>query len=531
MDEKTTGFESIDSQDRNQSDKLLTMHAFSGIFRMFTQVLAMMILVPIIIKHVGEEKYGIWTLGMAIMGILAFLEFGLIQASNRFLSAINFREEPEKMQQWTCTTFWLTLISGIAVIVVGIPFSDKLALLLKVPEIVHAQATFVVFVFIWRLAISVPLRNFSAVLLSQRFMARAHLSQGLSTILYFVCGVWVLDQGYELNGLAIAFFATMLVEHLAYAIMSLKIVPLKSYRLKNFNGELVPKIVEFSMFAWLGQITNVIFMRAGVLLVQVTSGLVANGAYSIAMRLSSISAELAAQVTYAGSPKIAKLSTEEDSGLGKAGWLTLTLARRAMVLSGILAAIAVPLGGCFLEGWVGGEMAKIATVPLAIMTMSIFLGTPYNASANSLSLSGEHRFTNVTALVVVALYIPIAIVGGQYFGPTGVALAGMITTVFMMLPAFMIRARKHLEIRLSNWLKFVYGPHFLPFFASLSISSLVSWAIQNFIEKGRLWMVLSAVAGVIIACIYVLIFLMYTAPEEERGILKKILNKVGIFKG
>lgn len=521
--------------DRTQSDGLLTVHAFSGIFRMAAQLVSMMILVPIIIENVGKEKYGVWTLGMAIMGILAFLEFGLVQASNRFLAAIDFNKQPEQMKQWTCTTFWLTFASGVLVMITGFLFSSQLATLFNVPESIHEEATFVVFIFIWRLAISIPLRNFSAVLMSQRYMARAHFAQGASTILYFVSGIWVLHHGYGLNGLAIAFLLTMLVEHFTYAIMSVKIVPLSSYSLKYFNFQLISRIIEFSVFAWLGQITNLVFQRAGVLIVNLTSGLAANGAYSIAVRLSSISGELAAQVTYAGSPKITRLSVDENDGLGQAGWLTLTLARRAMLLSGILAAIATPLGGCFLEGWVGHDVAGLATVPLAIMTMSIFLGTPYNAAANSLSLAGEHRYTNIVALIVVSIYLIglyalYLIDGEKYLGPTGVAIMGILSTVCFMMPAFIIRLKKHMDISFFRWVRYVYWPHLIPFSISFTIAYGVSIVIHSYVESGRVWMFISAFAGIIIGLIYLTIFSCFTAPSEERGMLRKVFVKLGVVK-
>ncbi|RJO71952.1 MAG: lipopolysaccharide biosynthesis protein [Myxococcales bacterium] len=498
---------------------------------MATQLATMIVFVPIIIRYVGEEKYGVWTLAMAIVGVLAFLEFGLVQATNRFLSAIDHRLEPAAFGDMACTTFWLTFFSGLAVLAIGLPFSGDIAELLDIPRPMHEEAGFVIALIIWRFALSVPLRQFNTLLISQRLMARAHLTQGFITLVYFGAGWVMLNLGWGLVGLAWAFLATLVLEHAIYLDMSRAVLPLSTYSPRRFKVRLVPKIVEFSLFAWLGQAVNVVFMRAGVFLVQLTAGLVATGAFGVANRLILVSQELASQVVFAGGPKVAKLAasgeTRRDSG-----WLTLALARRALLLSGPLAAVAVPLGGVFLRGWIGGEMAEVAAAPLAILAVDVALSVPTLTANNSLTLSGEHRWVNLWSIIIAATYLPLAYAGGLWFGVTGVATASLVVTVVVGMPIFLPRLTRQTGLNVGLWWSAVYARHMLPFLVGLAFAYVAAVFTMRVIPPSRWWMAAAAAFGLLAVLAYLGTYFFITAPVEERGwardLWKKAIARLGL---
>ncbi len=511
------------------TDYWMTLHAFSGAFRMATQLLAMMILVPIIIHYVGEEKYGIWTLAMALVGVLSFLEMGLVQASNRYLSEIDFLSNPQEMRELANVSFWLTMGSGLLVLLIGLPFSVEIAHLFEVPGHFTEEAGGVIAIFIWRLAISIPMRTFSTVLISQRKMARAHFTQGIANIIYFFLGLWALSSELGLMGLAYAYLGSMLLEHLLYVVMSRSVVPLGSYNPFRIKSSHVKRLSEFAVFAWLGQIVAVFLARSGVLLVQVTAGLVSTGAFGIASRLTSISAELSAQVIFAGGPTIAKLSANSKEGRKEAGWLTLALSRRAMLLSGPLAAVAIPLGGPFLKGWVGGDLATEAAGPLAVLASSVALGAPYMTASNALTLSGEHRWTNSVSILFLLAYIPLAYTGGNLWGPLGVALAGLFLNVTLMIPLFLNRISKRMDVPLRYWWSMVYRTHVLPFAVCVSIGFGLAELMQRFVPEGRLWMAAAAGFGLLSAFSYYFVFFKITALKEEREQIGNLMDRIRSF--
>ncbi len=525
---KNVGFDTGSSSDH--VDGWLTVHAFSGIFRMATQLVAMMILVPIIIHYEGEERYGVWTLAMAIGGLLAFLELGLVQATNRFLAEVDYKTQQQEIRDLACTTFWLTVASGFLVILVGLPFSEEIAGLFDVPDKIRNEAGLVIAVMIWRLALSIPLRNFNAVLISQRFMARAHIAQGFMNLVYFGGGYLAIVNGLGLECLASVYLFTMLAEHFVYILMSIKVLPLTSYSPFRFKPGLVGKILEFSTFAWLGQMVNLIYMRAGVLFVQLTAGLVATGAYGIAMRLTAVSSELATQVIFAGGPQIAKLAASSKRGKKEAGLLALALARRSMLLAGPLAAVAIPLGGPFLHGWVGVEMAATATIPLALLSSSIAFSAPSMTASNTLTLMGEHRWTNVVAMILVLIYLPTTYFGGYFLGADGVALSSFVINVFIASPVFLARLASSSSFDRILWWRAVYRPHVWPFIFCLIFGIGIAQLIYNFVPAGRIWMLWGGLGGFLAVCLYFLIYFRFTAPLEERermtGLAKRVLSKI-----
>jgi len=508
------------------ADKWLTLHAFSGTFRLLTQLIAMMVLVPIIIHYEGQERYGIWTLSMAIGALLAFLELGLVQATNRFLSSVDFRTQKQELADMACTTFWLNIMSCVFVLVIGLPFSEEIARLFEVPDKVRSEAGLVIAIMIWRLALSIPLRNFQTALISQRLMVRAHLAQGFSNLLYFGGGVYALYTGMGLEGLSLVYLATMIVEHLAYMIMSRSVLSLSVYSPGNFKPGLVKKILEFSMFAWLGQLVSVVYMRASVLFVQLTCGLVATGAFGLANRLTSISSELATQVIFAGGPKIAKLAASGDEGMREAGYLSLVLARRSVLLSGPLAAIACGLGYPFLVGWVGDELADMAYLPLAIMAVTVALASPSATASNALTLIGDHRWTNLATTLLVIFYVPLTYAGGAFMGMIGIALSGLAVNVLVGTPPFLYRISRLCGLPLVMWWREAYRPHVLPFVVTLALSGAFYYLTIEFVPRGHYWLLATTLAGALLGVLYLFTYFRFTAPPNERAILDKFLAKI-----
>ena len=62
-------------------------------------VLIQLISIPIIVKGLGEEQYGVWMLGMTIIGLMSFLDMGMIKGGIRFLAEYNGAGNEHGMRQ------------------------------------------------------------------------------------------------------------------------------------------------------------------------------------------------------------------------------------------------------------------------------------------------------------------------------------------------------------------------------------------------------------------------------------------------
>jgi Zn-dependent membrane protease YugP len=106
-----------------RGDTLLLRHSLSGVLRMGSQLLSMMILVPLIISYLGESRFGVWALGLALICGLSLLEMGLLQSANRFMSTIEAAQDPILFRETVCTAFWLTL-PVCSILLAALPLGD-----------------------------------------------------------------------------------------------------------------------------------------------------------------------------------------------------------------------------------------------------------------------------------------------------------------------------------------------------------------------------------------------------------------------
>ncbi len=505
-----------------RGDTLLLRHTLSGVLRMGSQLVSMMILVPLIISYLGESRFGVWALGLALVGGLSLLEMGLLQSANRFMSTIDAAQDPILFRETVCTAFWLTLpLCGI--LLAALPLGDLFIDWIAIPEELSTEAVSMVSILITHAALSIPLRLFPGLLISQRLMSRVHIVQGITSLLAFLLSWLALRTGAGLRGLALVHLGCMLLEHSIYIILATGVLPLSSFHPTYFSRTQLPRLSEFALFAWIGQVSNVIFLRISVFLVQGVSGVVATGAYSVASRLANISLDLSNQAIAAGGPKVTALANQ-PSRRQEAGWLTMSLIRRSLLFCGPLAAVALPLGYPFLYGWVGPQIATLAELPLALLVLDVVFSMPVMAATHALAVGGHHRFTNLFSILMGAVFLPAAwLLGRATAGPTGPAMASLLVTLCIALPVISSRFSHHFEVRLSASWQLIIWPHLIPFTVATLTGTIFRILILRHVPPGRTWLFASAGAAALAAGSYILLYTLRFAPEEERRALRRLI--------
>src|SRR5688572_4294454 len=98
------------------------------------------ILTPFVIRTLGQDGYGTWTLITAMTGYMSLLALGVPMASVRYLAQDIAEGDTEKMNKTIGTCVGLYLIIGAAALLVGAALTLLFALVFEVPASFHSEA-------------------------------------------------------------------------------------------------------------------------------------------------------------------------------------------------------------------------------------------------------------------------------------------------------------------------------------------------------------------------------------------------------
>src|SRR5688572_25066112 len=106
----------------------------------FATIAATYVLTPFIIRTLGQDGYGTWTLITAMTGYMSLLALGVPMASVRYLAQDIAEGDTEKMNKTIGTCVGLYLIIGAAALLVGAALTLLFALVFEVPASFHSEA-------------------------------------------------------------------------------------------------------------------------------------------------------------------------------------------------------------------------------------------------------------------------------------------------------------------------------------------------------------------------------------------------------
>ena len=119
-------------------------------------------MMPFLVRSLGEERYGLWTLVGSFLGYYGLMDIGLSSAVVRFISRAVGRKDDEEVRTVIATSFYMFLILGllsaavtvIAVFLIGFFVSSSVDLRMMRILLLLLGLNF---------AVDFPVRSFNAV--------------------------------------------------------------------------------------------------------------------------------------------------------------------------------------------------------------------------------------------------------------------------------------------------------------------------------------------------------------------------------
>jgi len=469
------------------------------------------VLVPIVLRFVTREEYGLWAaIGQAI-GYLALLDLGVGSAVIRRAAQLGAREDGHRQASRTLSTA-VAVYCGLSVVflVVGALVTPLVPRVLAVPAGYRQLAVMLFAAMVVYGAASLPLRVSLKALFGFQHIARANLITLVENVASPTATVILLTAGVGLMALPLgAILAGLLAASTAF-LMLRRLAPAIRIRWQDVSRDEARELFTWSWLLGLNSLAVVVIYQTDNLVVAWGSGLEAAAAYSLTSRLPLYAMPLIFALTDACLPGAIELC--EQQKLDRVRDVHLRVLRVSIGAAAAAAIVAIFFNEPFMRLWVGDQNfgGMLLTVAFALILV-------YRVMMQSASMVviGTGRVRGVVAMSAVeaALNLALSLWWVRRYGMTGVALATVVAG--LSTSSWFVTRVVTQELRVNVW-RYLWSGLARPLISAVPAVAAAALIRDVFPLRGWLDVFLAAAAT---GALYVLTFAWIGVPASDRAAL------------
>ncbi len=387
--------------------------------------------VPLALRYLGSERYGLWMTVSTLLIWLNLADFGLGNGLTNRLAEAYGQDRPDLAQQYVATAFWLLV--GI-VCVVGAAFAVvwswvDWSALFKVESLqAKNELAPVMAVAILLFLVSLPFSLIPKILNAYQEGVVANGWLTLGSVASLIGLVVVTRVGGGLVQLVIAYSGSILAVTICSAIwLFVKHKPWLLPRWSSIRRSHVAGIASVGGMFFVVQIAGLLIFQSNNLIIAHYLGVSEVTPYSVAYRLFTYTVLLQTLIVPTLWPAFGEALARGDTS-----WISRTLRLNLILSPLIAAAFAVPLvvlGRQIIRVWAGSEAVPSFTLLVLLGLWSVIyafmtaIGTFLNGVGR---LKGQMVYSLITAVASVGMAIWLV----PIYGAIG-AIIGMIVSVLV----------------------------------------------------------------------------------------------------
>lgn len=409
-------------------------------------ILTSLLLVPLTLNMLDNEKYGIWITMYSIVTWFNMMDIGLGNGfRNKFAEAVT-QNNIEKARKLTETIYGSSIIiAGIFFVIYSVahPFINWHKVL-NIPKTFDENISLIVFWVFTLFAFQMILKNIGTILLALQKTASSNMVQFLGNLLSLLAIMILGKMGHaSLKSISFVFMLSPLVIYLFYTII------LFSKKLKNYKPRKLTiqkqyfhEIMSLGIKFFVIQITTIIMFSAGNFLIIQLYGPDHVTPYNISYRLFSSTMIIFTIIITPFWSAYTEAMAKNDYIWIKNSFKILNKIWMAFILIIAVLLLASPF---IYELWIG-DMVEISFMLSASFALYAALLSWNAIYAQFLNGTGKIKIQLIVAIFQSISNIPISLFLAKYlnWGISGIVMA---TNVNLFLSAVIL----HLQVkRISN---------------------------------------------------------------------------------
>lgn len=473
--------------------------------------------VPIIVKHLNSEVYGLSILIFQITAYLGMFDFGLTAGVERYLAGTRDDTDDNKktISRIISTSMVVYVILAILVVIAGNIFAPFAARLFNAPAKYSDSLHSIISVISVLLGFQLILRAIAGIFFAHQ---RQFLSNTLSFILVLtnlIFTVVFVFEGYGLWSFAYSQIIVFLINAVLNGYYFRKHYYYVSLTIKNFDFKLVKDMFSFGFALFLtGVAVQVIFQTDRIIIGSFVS-LTAVSIYSFASRIPELLSQVLWKVSDNSFPGLVELSKNDDGGshlkTAHNKIMQLTLSFTTAIFW-----ITIIISSPFIKLWVGQQYFSGLHFVVLVAYLYLIQLTFIHVTSVCLNGLGIAKRISIMALIEAAINVLLSIYFVKKYGISGVVLGtiigGMLTS-FWYIPYLAV---KYLKINVVSYLVGLLKP----ILTCSAFGAILFWLLSNKINQIDNWLFLIIGTMGIALCCFIPVLLI------NKQLLIELKNKL-----
>ena len=306
--------------------------------------LIQLVYTPILIRFLGQNEYGLYSLVTSIIGYLTVLDLGfgnaIIVYTSKYRAEKKYDEEKKLHGMFFMIFCIIALFAGILGLVLYFNVDNLFSKTMTAPELAKAKIMMLILTF--NLVLTFIFSIYSSILNAYEKFVYQKIISLASTILRPLIMTPLLFMGFKSITMVLIVTITnlmMLFSNYFYCRKKLKI-KIKFY---GFDKKLFKTILGYSIWLFLTGIVDKINWSVDQFILGVVSGTVAISVYSLASNLNNLFVNLSTAINGVMLPKMTKMIankcsneelTDEFIKVGRIQFIIIFLAASGLILFG-----------------------------------------------------------------------------------------------------------------------------------------------------------------------------------------------------
>ncbi len=380
---------------------------------------------PVMLKMLGQEEYGLFSLSSSVISYLSLLKFGFGITITRYLSKYRAEENKEELEK--VVGFYLLLYSAIALLILIIGFSLTSQVDFIFSRSLTGQERFIMrklmIVMTISTSVSLPISVFSSLTIAyERYIFRNILSI-IGTVVAPLANLIALWMGYRSVGMAIAGLTSQLILlpwSMVFCIKKLNVHP----RFARLPGNLIKEMVYVSFFNFLGTVVDMLFWSTDKVLLGILASSVAVAIYNIGATFNGMIVHLSTTISGVLTPKVTGMVVK-NADSRELTELFVRVGRLQFLIIGLVVSGFITFGKQFIEIWAGFDyqqsyyIALLTIVPLSIPLIQ-------NTGITIMVAQNKQKFRSVVYTIIAVINVISTYCIIPYLGGIGAALCSCL---------------------------------------------------------------------------------------------------------
>lgn len=405
--------------------KVLIRNSLLNCFGAIIPALANLISVPVLIRNLGAENYGLLTLVLALVGYFSILDVNLTQGATRFISEFDSKGNIKSSNEIISLGLMIYLLIGFGGMLLIWGFSP---LLINEVFIVPVESIDVALSVLKIAAVSFLFSQIQAFLISipqamQRYSLSSLVECFFGSIAPFSSMV-VSVLGYGIEEIVLIRLVVSVVNVFILVFFLYKLRPKFSFGLcdKQLRG----KVFSFSVYSYLSSIAAVTYAQADKLILGTILNLQSITLFSIPATLINRIFSMTYRLGSVVYPAASVLNTLGDQG--KLKKLYLNSSKYLAIINLYIVGVFIIYGKDLLRFWVGPQFVKSGYPIMVFILLSMLFDSLTNLPSLINNAVAHPRLTGIFAISRAVVSLGILSLATYYYGIAGTAFGHLFVS-------------------------------------------------------------------------------------------------------